>query len=271
MSNLSKRKVFGGVLLALLAIAALVLGLAKERPPAPRPPVAPPHIARICIIKFEDHNADGMRTPGEPLLPGWEYDVTGVGRVVTGADGRVCFNVRVPGLYTITEIVKPGWSVTSPNPQTVHAVSEGATYEVWFGNRKGVGHCDLAIRKSATEFRLVMAAIIYEITVTNVGTAVCPGPTTVVEVIPAGTEFVSAFGAGWTFERLPNVVICTYAGDIAPGQSVSFQITFRLPDPGLTPAPVPPPVNCAVVLNCRDCNVLNNIVKTEPWGPFRFP
>jgi hypothetical protein len=97
--------------------------------------------AEICVFKFNDLDGDGVRDSNEPLLPGWQFAVSPAplppttSPVTTGPQGSICFGVTAPGTYTITETVQSGWTVTTPNPQTVN-VSPGQLVNVFFGNKK---------------------------------------------------------------------------------------------------------------------------------------
>ncbi len=100
--------------------------------------------AEICIFKFNDLNGDGKQDPNEPPLAGWQFTVSPAplppttSPVTTGPQGSICFGVAAPGTYTITEQVQSGWTVTTPNPQTV-TVTPGQLVNVSFGNRPQPG------------------------------------------------------------------------------------------------------------------------------------
>jgi uncharacterized repeat protein (TIGR01451 family) len=97
--------------------------------------------AEICIFKFEDLDGDGVKDPNEPLLGGWQFNVSpaplppATSPVTTLPGGGICFGVSAPGTYTITEQVQSGWTVTTANPQMVN-VSPGQLVNVFFGNKK---------------------------------------------------------------------------------------------------------------------------------------
>jgi uncharacterized repeat protein (TIGR01451 family) len=209
----------------------------------------------ICGVKFHDLNGNGVQDPGEPGLPGWVIEVKGphgnlVGYAVTDATGRYCIVVPAPGTYTVSEQQQPGWTPTTPPSVTV-AVPPAVT-NVNFGNRRAepVGRCDLAITKVADPPTVGSGQqVTYTITVTNVGTAACPGPTTVTETVPAGLVLVSAGGFGWLC--LGNV--CTYLLPIPAGGSVSVAYTFNVTAPAGTVIE-----NCATVANANDANLANN-------------
>lgn len=94
----------------------------------------------VCILKFEDLDGDGQKDPNEQGLGGWTFNVTPSNispapPITTYPDGLVCFKVIDLGTYTITEQVQPGWTLTTPNPQTV-TVQAGQSITVAFGNKK---------------------------------------------------------------------------------------------------------------------------------------
>lgn len=212
--------------------------------------------AEICVFKFEDLDGDGVKDPNELLLGGWQFTVSPAplppttSPVTTLPSGSICFGVAAPGTYTITEIVQSGWTPTTPNPQTV-TVSSGQLVNVFFGNRKKEeAKCDLAIKKTVNPSPLVSGQqATVTITVTNVGTAPCPGPTTVTETVPTGLTLVSAGGPGWTCVG----PVCTYPLPIPVNGSVSVTYTFNVTAPPGTAIQ-----NCATVSNPNDPNAANN-------------
>ncbi len=98
--------------------------------------------AMIVVTKFHDLNGDGVwqsdEEPFEPPLEGWEYELydaeesllaTGTTDVV----GELVFAGLEVGSYSVTEVVKPGWALTTPNDVDVTLMS-GETADVLFGN-----------------------------------------------------------------------------------------------------------------------------------------
>ncbi len=90
---------------------------------------------KITIYKFNDTNINGVRDAGEGLLSGWQFNVSGVGTVVTGANGKVTIGNLEPGTYHIAEITQPGWTNTTADNIDV---TIGPSKEVWFGNIEAV-------------------------------------------------------------------------------------------------------------------------------------
>ncbi|MCS7158328.1 MAG: LamG domain-containing protein, partial [Blastocatellia bacterium] len=109
-----------------------------------------PGQGRICVVKFNDLDGDGVQDANEPLLPGWQFTVTDasnnpVGTITTSPPGTppACLTVTAPATYTVTEQVQSGWTPTTPNPQTV-TVQPGQTANVLFGNR---GRAEICVFK----------------------------------------------------------------------------------------------------------------------------
>jgi len=213
----------------------------------------------ICGVKFHDLNGNGKQDPGEPGLSDWVIEVKDahgniMGYAVTDANGKYCIVVPSPGTYTITEQVQPGWTPTTPTTQTV-TVAPGQTVGVLFGNREApVGRCDLAIRKDVRPNPVPSGGqVTVTLTVSNVGTAPCAGPTTLTETIPTGLSLVSVSGTGWTCLAILGNVICTYPGTIPAGGSTSITLVFTVTAKHGTRIE-----NCATLSNANDTNPANN-------------
>ncbi|MDX6384542.1 MAG: hypothetical protein QOK48_2115, partial [Blastocatellia bacterium] len=109
--------------------------------------------------------------------------------------------------------------------------------------------CDLKIEKKVQPTLVKGQQATATITVTNVGGALCSGPTTVTEAVPAGLTLVSASGPGWVCSG----AVCTYANSIPVNGSVSVTYTFNV-----TAQPGTAIQNCATVSNQNDNNPANN-------------
>jgi uncharacterized protein (DUF2141 family) len=99
-----------------------------------------PTYGRICVVKFNDLNGDGMRQAGEAYLPGWAFSIptpNGTMSSTTDANGGWCTPQVFPtGSYTVTETLKPGWSpTTTGGVSQFAAVTGGQTTNLVFGNR----------------------------------------------------------------------------------------------------------------------------------------
>lgn len=84
-------------------------------------------------LKFEDLNANGIQDGDEPPIEGVVVTLTGTdgaGSVVnvdtaTGPDGAFNFSNLVPGSYTVTETLPPGWQASTPISSGPHDLLSG--------------------------------------------------------------------------------------------------------------------------------------------------
>jgi hypothetical protein len=106
-------------------------------PTQTRAPTETPATGRIRGIVWEDRNRDEMRDDGEPGIPGvavalrrwWSV----VAETTTGADGFFAFDSVEPGLYSVKETDRSGYSSTTRNSVGV-LVSAGSDLWVEFGD-----------------------------------------------------------------------------------------------------------------------------------------
>lgn len=101
-------------------------------------------LGSICGIKFNDINGDGDQDPGESGLSNWTFQLSGAANMtaITDAGGYFCFTNLTPGDYIITELIKDGWEVTTPNSLGTYSVNllPGQNLEgVLFGNKEKLG------------------------------------------------------------------------------------------------------------------------------------
>lgn len=99
----------------------------------------------ISGVKYEDKNANGVRDPGEPGLPGWTiqlyYNGSYVASTTTGAGGAYSFKLNADSLpigegkYTLKEVGKSGWH-QSHHPSSI-VVHYGAGDRNFSGNDFG--------------------------------------------------------------------------------------------------------------------------------------
>jgi len=67
---------------------------------------------------------------------------------------------------------------------------------------------------------------VFNINVSNVGTAASSGTTTVTTPIPSGMTYTSASGTGWTCSQVANDVVCTNPNSIAVAGNSPYSLTF---------------------------------------------
>ena len=83
-------------------------------------------VGGIHGVKWLDENGNGQRDSNEPGLPGWTIRLKGEGgttlSTVTGEGGHYWFMDLSAGVYTVTEILQPGWEQTFPG-SGVHIVA----------------------------------------------------------------------------------------------------------------------------------------------------
>ena len=96
---------------------------------------------------YNDLNGDGIRESGEPPLAGWTIDLLDsndniVATTTSNAMGQYTFDDLSPAVYTIEEIVQPGWVITQPTnpPGTYTLAAQGGTTisGLDFGNFKAI-------------------------------------------------------------------------------------------------------------------------------------
>ncbi|MBX7247430.1 MAG: hypothetical protein K1X35_00095 [Caulobacteraceae bacterium] len=111
--------------------------------------MVPTSTAKVCIVKYNDQDGDGVRDPGEPTLPGWLFAVRSTSGAMlafgtTGPQGEWCSGANLPvGAVDLQETPKPGWVSTDPgnvpagtSPSRTVTLSPGQTVHVVFGNRQ---------------------------------------------------------------------------------------------------------------------------------------
>ncbi len=100
--------------------------------------------SEIHGTKFNDSNGNGIKDAGEFGIANWtirleRFDTltkTFVRRTIqTDANGNFSFKNLVPGVYTISEVQKPGWLPTTLPIRSVR-LSQNQTVVVDFGNRR---------------------------------------------------------------------------------------------------------------------------------------
>jgi uncharacterized repeat protein (TIGR01451 family) len=214
--------------------------------------------ATINGLKFDDLNGNGVRDTGEPGLANWTIKATdsnGNAQITTTDSlGNYSFTVPAPGSYTVAEVLQTGWTQTAPATGTYTVVVSASQVinNRDFGNKKQQNQCDLKITKEVKPNPLVngqQAAV--TITVKNVGTAPCHGPTQVTESMPGGLTLGSASVPGGSCVVATGV--CTYPPAILVNQTVVFTYIFKVnSQPGAIIE------NCATLKNSEDQNQTND-------------
>jgi uncharacterized repeat protein (TIGR01451 family) len=187
----------------------------------------------FMVTSFNPNTADGWTCPSGP--PGIVCNNT----TLTLQPGQNSMVFAVVGTFTV------GAGVTNcaelQNQNDTDSSNNKDCVTVMFVQPP---KCDLAIKKEVKPSPLVSGQpATVTITVTNVGNAPCPGPTTVTETVPPGLTLVSASGPGWSCIG----PICTYPLPIPVNGSVSVTYTFNVTAP-----PGSQIQNCATVNNQND-------------------
>ena len=112
---------------------------------------------------------------------------------------------------------------------------------------------DLAMAKTAVGSFVPGGTGSWLLTVSNVGRGATTAPITITDVLPAGTTFQSATGAGWTCSANAQTLTCTNPGPLAPTKSTAVTVTA-----GISPQLAGTIVNTAVVSTVGDANLDNN-------------
>jgi uncharacterized protein (DUF2141 family) len=126
--------------------------VAPPRPPGPAAPgkdVAPIRGGQVCVVAYDDRNANGRRDGGEGPLLGQSFTIanaTGatLAQGATGPDGRFCTPRPLPfGDYRVRQVLGGGWTNTdpgqaSPNVKSV-SVRTDSPVAVLFGSCRGPG------------------------------------------------------------------------------------------------------------------------------------
>jgi LysM repeat protein len=122
----------------------------EATPPAAQATAAPTAVAdvssmgTVCLLAYNDANADGLRDPGEEAVAGAKFTVVdGQGAVVAeyvstdNADAH-CISDLTPGSYSVTVEPAPNTTATSDERWGVPLTS-GSKVNIDFGSRAGEG------------------------------------------------------------------------------------------------------------------------------------
>jgi hypothetical protein len=111
------RKMFG---ITLITAVVIVLFL-------PASVIAPTLGSQICGVKFNDINSNGIKDAGEDGLGDWTILLDGIDTAhvvnisvhkstTTDENGVYCFSGLEQGIYSISEVLQPGWRPTTSLP-----------------------------------------------------------------------------------------------------------------------------------------------------------
>lgn len=107
----------------------------------PTPTFTPtPEVGRICVLTYNDHNANGLQDPGEALLANAVFTISDpihtVGSYTTnGLSEPYCFDNLLPGHYYVAELNPPGYESTTYDTWGI-ALGPGSVFNLEFGNRR---------------------------------------------------------------------------------------------------------------------------------------
>lgn len=98
----------------------------------------PPRPARICGVKFNDLNGNGVRDNGEPGLGDWTILLGGAAELTTTTDkeGNFCFLALKPGTYKVGEAQQDGWTQTAPASGSYNITLGASVTNLAFGNQR---------------------------------------------------------------------------------------------------------------------------------------
>jgi uncharacterized repeat protein (TIGR01451 family) len=116
-----------------------------------------------------------------------------------------------------------------------------------------LGSPDLGITITHTGDFSVGDQDVYNLTIANSGLMPTAGTVTLIDILPAGLDYISAAGPGWTCSASGQRVICTNPGPISPGVPSTLDISVRVGS-----AAIPGVTNLATVTNASDRNLSNN-------------
>lgn len=108
---------------------------------------APAPSAKICGVKFNDLNGNGVQDAGELGLANWQISLGNAAMppVTTGSKGEYCMSGLPAGTYTVGEILQAPWLQTFPVAPGTHTVTLSAGQQlngINFGNTIPSGACN---------------------------------------------------------------------------------------------------------------------------------
>ena len=214
--------------------------------------------AVLQIFKFNDLNGNGVYNPPiETPLANWQYEITGPGGYdqtrLTDGTGLITLTSLVglvPGVYTVTETVQPGWIVTTNNGNNTQTVTvlAGSENRLNFGNKPP--KADLRITKTGSPDVVAPGDnITYTITVTNGGPYSATG-VVVTDILPSGVTFTSATPSQGNVTESGGTVTWD-VGTLIKGSSATLKIVVTVNPPSANGLMLSNKVNT----ECAQCNV----------------
>jgi uncharacterized repeat protein (TIGR01451 family) len=137
------------------------------------------------------------------------------------------------GSIKLTDTADPFQGVsTSTNPGNQMTVVGNGTSNAWQCNYTCPVVCPAAVlsivKTSSTSTIYQNTPFDYNFTVTNTGSSATSGTVTVSDVLPAGLQYVSYSGIGWSCSALGQTVTCTTTTSIAVGAANSKTLSIKV-------------------------------------------
>jgi len=179
---------------------------------------------QLCIETFNDLNGNGEQDEGEPVVTGFEYQVSGtyVAPTIT-QDGNAQCKVVPVGAYTVVAQPRLGWITTTKTTKTV-TVNAGEPRPVSFGSREAGELCietfnDLNGDRERNGGEPVVTGFEYQVSGTYVKETITPGENDRCKVVPVGAYTVVAQPPlGWitTTKTTKTVTVTTGQREVVP-------------------------------------------------------
>ncbi|MGQ0646599.1 MAG: DUF7507 domain-containing protein [Gemmatimonadaceae bacterium] len=227
----------------------------------------------LTVANVSQSSTSSVTTVNDVLPAGLTFvSASGAGWSCAFASGTVtCTNAGVlaPGATTaiaLTVLVGPAAAPSVTNSASVSTAGDSNpannTSTITTPVTAGL---DLAITKSHAGNFTVGQNGVYTLTARNVGSMATTASISVTDNLPAGLNFVSATGAGWSCTAAGPTVTCTNPGPLAPGAASSITLTVSVGSSA--PASV---VNTATVSTAGDTNPTNDSA-SDPTTISRAP
>jgi len=117
-----------------LGAESATVGFRVAGQPVDEPPPVVIVTGALNILKFNDHNGNGVKDAGDEVLAGWSFHIVGANydsTLTTDSLGKISVNLD-QGQYTITEVPVANWHTTCPAVSPV-ALMLGDSADVTFG------------------------------------------------------------------------------------------------------------------------------------------